>query len=248
MSNPLKVIQLTDCHVSADPDASYRGIDPRANFCALLPAVRGWGPDLVVLTGDLAEDGQPEAYAFLRGQLETLGAPVLTIPGNHDDAEAQAAAFAETAVEAPFIRDAGDWRIILLNSAAPGRIDGLLSDATLLGLAAGLEEVDAHVLVALHHQPLPTGSPWIDRYALQEADAFWSVIDRHEQVRAVCWGHIHHEVVAKRGSVQLLGTPSTAANSLPGQERFTADPAGPACRWLKLSDDGRVETGLLRAD
>lgn len=247
MPKPLKVIQLTDCHVSANPDAVYRGIDPRLTFRSLLPAVRDWGPDQLLLTGDLAEDGQPDAYEFLRAQLQYLGTPVLTIPGNHDDANAQRAVFPDTAVEAPLIRDTGGWRIILLNSAAPGHIEGLLSDNMLAGLVAGLEEADAHVLVALHHQPLPTGSAWIDRYPLSEPERFWSVIDACSRVRAVCWGHIHHEVTARRGDIHLLGTPATAANSLPGQQRFTADPAGPACRWLELWNDGRVDTGLLRA-
>lgn len=243
---PLKLIQLSDCHVSASPDAVYRGIDARETLRSLLPAVRAWAPDLVLLTGDLAEDGTAEAYAFLSDELDGLGVPLLTIPGNHDVPEQQACAFPQTALDKPLVRDADGWRLVLLNSAVEGKIGGALDGAMLVGLDAALEDGDAPALVALHHQPLPTGSPWIDRYALDEPQAFWGVIDRHPRVRAICWGHIHHDFHARRGVVTLLGAPSTARNSLPQQERFVADETGPACRCLELGAKGRLETGLLR--
>jgi len=50
-----------------------------------------------------------------------------------------------------------------------------------------------------------------------------------------------------RKGVDLFGTPSSAANSLPATEKFCLDPAGPACRWFQLSTNGLVETGILRA-
>lgn len=243
---PLKVIQLSDCHVSASADAVYRGIDPRESLRSLLPAVQAWAPDLVLLTGDLAEDGSAEAYAFLSETLDALGIPLLTIPGNHDAPDLQARAFSQTALDQPLVQDAGGWRLVLLNSAVEGKIGGALDGAMLEGLDKALAVGGAPALVALHHQPLPTGSPWIDRYALDEPEAFWKVIDRHPRVRAVCWGHIHHDFRARRGAIALLGAPSTARNSLPEQERFVADEAGPACRCLELGAEGRLETGLLR--
>ena len=70
-------------------------------------------------------------------------------------------------------------------------------------------------------------------------------MDRHPNVRIVAWGHIHQPFSARRGSVALLGAPSTVANSLPGREKFTLDARGPACRWFDLAQDGSFETGLL---
>jgi Icc protein len=242
----LKIVQLSDCHVSAAPNAVYRGIDPRQTLRSLLPAVQAWAPDLVLLTGDLAEEPSAETYAWLRAKLDPLGVPLLTLPGNHDDPALQTRAFPATALEQPLSELRGGWEIVLLNSAAPGRISGVLSEATLNGLEAELGGRSLPALVVLHHQPVPTGSRWIDRYPLEQPERFWTVIDRHPRVRAVCWGHIHHDFRAWRGSVALLGAPSTARNSLPGSSSFAADEAGPACRWLLLGSDGSLETGLLR--
>jgi len=92
---------------------------------------------------------------------------------------------------------------------------------------------------------VPVGSPWIDRYPLLNAEEFWAVLDRHPGVRAVVWGHVHQAFDQNRGGVRLLSCPSSASNSLPGQEKFTRDPAGPACRWLDLASDGTIDTGIL---
>ena len=94
-------------------------------------------------------------------------------------------------------------------------------------------------------QPVPVQSPWIDRYALNFRESFFKVLDRHPAIRAVVWGHIHQDFRLERNGALLLGAPSTVANSLPNHEKFTPDLAGPACRWLELYSDGKLETGLI---
>ena len=124
---------------------------------------------------------------------------------------------------------------------------GRLPADTLERLERALREsTAAHALLALHHQPLAVGSPWIDRYPLQEAQVFFAVVDRHQEVRGIAWGHVHQDFEAERNGVRLLGSPSTVANSLPGRTEFTPDLAGPACRWLELGPGGEIETGLVR--
>ena len=57
----------------------------------------GRRPDLVVLTGDLVDEGRPEEYAMLRKILVALPIPYLVIPGNHDDRDNLRDAFADHA-------------------------------------------------------------------------------------------------------------------------------------------------------
>src|SRR3954468_21474648 len=51
-------------------------------------------PDIVVITGDLVDKGEPEEYDRLRALLAPLAMPIFVIPGNHDGREALRAAFA----------------------------------------------------------------------------------------------------------------------------------------------------------
>jgi Icc protein len=224
---------------------SYRGIDARGELARLLPAVAEWGPDLLLLTGDLAEDEAEPSYAWLAGELAALKVPVLAIPGNHDDAEALGRHFEASAPRGLLIRDLGDWRLVIMDSAVPGEVSGRLREETLDQLDRALGEGQRPALVALHHQPLPVGSPWIDRYPLLDPSRVWSVLRRHG-ARVLVWGHIHQPFSAELEGIRALGCPSTASNSVPGQERFLLDGLGPAARWLELGPDGALETGILR--
>ncbi len=241
----LRIVQLTDCHLSADPETDYRGFDPRANLEQLLHRIPAWSPDLVLATGDLSEDGSEASYRWLAAALDRLQVPVLAIPGNHDDPAPMLRHFPATAVDAPLVTERGGWQLVLLNSAVPDEVPGRLDATQLERLDLALGSSQLPKLVALHHQPLPVGSAWIDRYPLLEPEAFWAVLDRHPAVRLVAWGHVHQDIRLERGDVVALGSPSSVCNSLPSMEEFTVDPAGPSCRWLILEEGGGFETGIL---
>jgi Icc protein len=241
----LKIVQLSDCHVSAERDAVYRGINPRDTLELLLTEVRAWQPELLLLTGDLAEDGSEAAYEYLAEKLKPFEVPVLTVPGNHDHQGRQKRHFQHTACEEPMLYEAGGWQLILLNSVIPGQVHGALSTVMLAGLDKLLAESSGPRLVVLHHQPVAVGSNWIDRYALTRPEKLWSCLQENPHVKAVLWGHIHHEYSDTKNHVKLLGAPSTSANSLPGRDKFIFNPAGPAGRWINLWKEGRLETGIL---
>ena len=244
----LKVVQVSDCHVSSDPDDDYRGFRAGRMLESLLPALRQFQPDLLLLTGDVSEDASPESYGRVSAMMCSIGAPVLALPGNHDVPETMARFFPNGPWGGPKFHSEKGWQLVLLDSTRPNEIAGRFPEGQLDGLREGLARSEAaHILVALHHQPVEVGSPWIDKYALQEPKSLLDIIEQDSRVRCVTWGHVHQEFSATLGGVHLLGSPSTVANSIPGREKFTPDATGPACRWLVLGSGGSVETGLLRA-
>jgi Icc protein len=137
----------------------------------------------------------------------------------------------------------GRWSVVLLSTFLAGEDAGGLGPARLQGLRKALAaHAGQHVLVAMHHHPFPMGSTWLDGVALRDSAAFWSVIDAHESVRAVVCGHVHQAADRMRNNVRFLSTPSTCAQFLPGNEFFALDDRPPGMRWLKLDDDGSIET------
>jgi Icc protein len=244
----LRVVQLSDCHLSASMQTPYRGQNADAGLQSLLAAISGWQPDLVLVTGDLSEDASAASYRRLADYLHTLAVPVYALPGNHDDDEVMRRHFPNGPWSGTLFCQLGAWGMVMLRSAVAGRVDGLLDAAD---VSAAGRWVSARgglpVLLALHHQPVPVGSPWIDRYGLQSPQALLQLIEHCPQVRCVVWGHVHQACGHGLGQAQLLGCPSTAANSLPGTCEFRLDPAGPACRWLELHPRGELATGLLFA-
>jgi Icc protein len=139
------------------------------------------------------------------------------------------------------------WQIILLDSTVPGEVSGHLEQHELDRLEECLAEYpDCHALICLHHPLFLTGSHWLDNGLLLDnpADLF-AVIDRHEQVRGVLWGHIHQEFYRKRNIVEYFATPSTMIQFKPNSYDFAVDQKPPGFRWLNLYPDGCIDTGVI---
>lgn len=243
-ARPLTLLQLSDSHLSADPQASYRDQSADANLASLRPAIQELAPGLIVLSGDVSEDGSPQSYWRMGGFVRDLAARVAWLPGNHDQHSTMTEVFDQFDFESGPLLSAGGWQIALLDSAWPDRAEGEL-DAGRLAPLDGLEAVQP-ALVFVHHQPLLIGSPWIDRYPLVEAGRLWQRLDRGP-VRAVAFGHVHQVFEGEKQGIACLSAPSTAANGERDAARFTASSLGPAARWFRLWPDGHWETGILDA-
>ncbi len=240
----LHVVQITDFHIRAEPGARSGGRDTHATLAAVIDAIAaGPAPDLVLATGDLVDDASPASYGRLAPLLRRLPAPVHAIPGNHDDPAAMAQHLAGGNVHVGPCVAAGAWHVVLLDTLVPGEPHGHLGPERLAALNAALAAAtEPHLLIALHHPPAPIGSP-LDDVGLMDAEALNAVLDRHQRVRAMVWGHNHHIHDSTRNGVRRLGTPSTCIQFDARPEMgFTRTAEPPAWRRLTLHEDGSLET------
>jgi Icc protein len=247
----VRVLQITDTHLFADADGRLLGINTEQSLQAVLAAVATRQPPahLVLATGDLAHDGTAGAYRRFFTHMSHLGLPVYCLPGNHD--ESRALQQAQDTGRCRFSADAfhGDWHFIFLDSTIPGSDGAHLTTSALAALEQQLQAApDTHTLVCLHHQPVAMGSRWLDTMAVDNPDEFFTIIDRHPQVRAIVWGHVHQELASRHGDVLLLSTPSTCIQFLPRSTGFAVDRSAPGYRWLDLHPDGSIDTGIERID
>lgn len=252
MSNIVRMLQITDCHLPAEPEIAYRGINPHQSLVHLLKSARGFAakfmPDFILATGDLSEDGSSGSYRWLQKYLHGFAVPVLALPGNHDDPATLAEAYPGSPVDKVAVSEHGEWQLIRLNTTLPETPAGRIDETSLAGLEQALgKDKSRPRLIALHHQPVPVGSPWIDKYRLQEPEKFLHLIDQCKGVKAVVWGHVHQVFAENRNGVAMYSGPSTALNCVPGKQNFTADTMGPACRWIELCEQGMVRTGIVTA-
>jgi Icc protein len=246
MSRKLRIAQVTDCHVSATPGTLYRGHDPVTNLQAVLKHVSTMEPDILLATGDLSEDGTVASYEALAKMLEQPGVPVLALPGNHDDPALLEHYFPGSPMHGVTVTRHAKWQIIRLDSCLSGKPHGRFDDEVLQRLKEILVETPGQPrLVALHHQPLPADSPWIDKYRLMDAGPFLDIVGRSADIKVVVWGHIHQPFEAELNGTLMLGGPSSVANSLSATDAFALDGRGPAYRWLELAPDGAVETSVV---
>lgn len=243
----LRLIQFTDTHLYGEADGKLRGV---ATYPALLAAIeharaRYWPCQAILATGDLVQD-DPDGYARFREVFAGLGVPVYCIPGNHDEPPAMARVLQGAPFQLGGSARFPGWVVVMLDSFLAGKAQGRLSPASLAELDATLKaHANLHALVCLHHHPVTMDSRWLDQVGLENPDEFFAVLDRHRNVRAVLWGHVHQTHAEERNGVKLLSTPSTCAQFLPRSDSFAIDRRPPGYRWLDLHADGRITSEVV---
>ena len=246
MNGPARIVQLTDLHLYGAADGRLRGVATlpalQATLAAALARHAPW--DALLLTGDLVQD-DAAGYAHVRTLFGSAPTPVYCIPGNHDEIAVMRSALAARPFQVCGSALHGEWLLVMLDSYLHGMAHGRLADAELARLDATLAaHPGKHALVTLHHQPVPVGSRWLDSVGLENPAALFAVLDRHPNVRALLWGHVHQEWEGARNGVRLMCTPSTCAQFKPGSDSFALDRSPPGYRWLELHADGRLETAV----
>ncbi|MFO7646940.1 phosphodiesterase [Halomonas sp. 3H] len=242
-----RLVQISDCHLHADPDARARAGFPLRQLEAVVEAVNRERPDMVLVTGDISNDETAASYQLAVGTLGRLAAPWFWLAGNHDDP----ALMAESR-ELLDELDLDAWRILMLDTRVSGQPHGALGPEGLASLAERLEEDDRPTLLVMHHPPLSVGSAWIDALGLEDREAFWQTLAAFGQVRAILCGHVHQAFASHQrleaGEVAVYACPSTTDQFLPGAETFAIDEASrPGYRVIDLRDDD-LETWVERVD
>jgi len=247
VSQPVRVVQITDCHLGAQAGDLLLGLDTDESLDDVLDTLVANEPSaaLLLATGDISNKGATASYTrFLDLVWNKLSLPVGWLAGNHDQAQAM------EAIERPNLSyrhvDVANWRIILLDSSVLGEVHGEIRPAEMQRLQTLLSETDKHTLVFVHHQPVPVGSEWMDQYIIRNSEALLSELERRPNVKGLIWGHVHQEFSGSHGDLALYATPSTCIQFKPNEDEFALDDVMPGYRWFDLHDDGHFETGVVR--
>lgn len=248
-STPLRIAQITDIHLFASETKQLLGLPTAHSFYAVLDQLKKvWPqPDMLLLTGDLSQDGKPESYQRLVDLLSPLEIPTYWLPGNHDQPVVMQEVLNQACVSPHKSFSAGGWQFLLLNSHVSGCVHGQLSPESLGWLELQLQfNRQRPTLIGLHHPPFLVNSDWLDGSTLQNSEDLFRVIDRYPQVELVVFGHIHQEFDRQRNGVHYLGSPSTSIQFEPESEKFSLDQVEPGFRLLNLYLDGTFETKIER--
>ncbi|MET4610355.1 Icc protein [Rhodococcus sp. PvR044] len=222
------LLHLSDTHLLDRPGALYGGVDSEARLRQIFAEIEASQarPDALVFTGDLADKGEPGAYAKLRALVDpvadSLGAQVIWAMGNHDDrAHFRAVLFDEDPQTGPVDRtyDVDGLRIITLDSTVPGHHYGEICEAQLRWLAAELETPAPHgTILALHHPPVPCVQDLAVLVELRDQTRLAEVL-RGSDVRAILAGHLHYSTTAT-----FAGIPVSVASATCYTQDLTVPP------------------------
>lgn len=244
-SGRLTVLHISDVHAT-ESGLLYNAVDGLERLRAVGEYVRRAQvtPEVVIVTGDLIQRGNPGAYGAVQDAIEALEqsveAPVLTVIGNHDDPDAAAILPGHENGHYRTVLIDG-LRVILLDSSS-----GELGAAQREWLAGQLAEPhrDSHgdlrrdgTIIALHHPPLGSPLPILAKAGLRDSDAFLDIVEGTD-VRSILAGHFHHPLAA-----HLRGIPVSVGPSLAYHQVMDADP-----KWISGHDQAMFSLVHLHAD
>jgi 3',5'-cyclic AMP phosphodiesterase CpdA len=240
------VAHLTDLHFGGPVAARERADRVLDHLLALDPT-----PDLLLVTGDVADHGTAEEYAEARAVLSRWPGALLVGTGNHDVRDSFARGLLGREADGPLdqVLDLPAARFLMLDSlvyAPPGeRIDhGELTEESLAWLDARLAEDHRPAYVCLHHPPVDIGVSLMDPIRLREPERLAAVLERHPHHAATLVGHAHTQCATTFAGRPLLVGGGVASTVPLDAEPFPAvwEAGAPTIAFHLLLDDGRVVT------
>ncbi|WP_067796347.1 phosphodiesterase [Actinomadura formosensis] len=232
--------QLSDTHLD--------GGDRRAGRAArVMDRLNALPVDAVLVTGDIADHGEPAEYEQARKVL-TSGHPVLTCPGNHDARRPfREVLLGEPPADGPINRlhRVKGAVVAMCDSTVAGGDHGFLDDTTIGWLDRQLAaNPDEPAFVCFHHPPVELQIPYVDAIRQFGEERLAAVIARHPQVVAVLCGHAHTAAATTFAGRPLLVAPGVVSTlRLPWQDGDIADhDAPPGLAFHVLTGEGRLST------
>lgn len=199
----MHIIVLSDLHL-VSPGSRLFGLDPLSRLKTCISSVisKHRSIDVVVLTGDLADEGLREVYECLAAELSRFAAPVVPLLGNHDNRAAFRSVFASAAVdESGFVQSLRLFEqasLITLDTLDEEARDGsgVLCRRRLDFLESALNSAPPTrpVLLFQHHPPFEVGIRAMDAIKLRNSDEQRAVFDSVRRPDLMVLGHLHRPI------------------------------------------------------
>lgn len=244
----LLCVQITDTHLFETSQKRLLEVPTNDSLTHVITLIKEEQPeiDFCLITGDISQDGSLGSYQFFKKQIERLNAPSYWMPGNHDNFSV----LKDREEFSPHLitkQDIGEhWRVITLNTQVIAHNHGSLSTAQLQSLLQSLKSTNRFHIIALHHPPFTSNSRWINDSKLENPWELLECLEYFLNANVVVCGHIHQVVESYYRGTHLLSAPATCFQFAHHTEDFKLDNIAPGYRWLKLFNDGHIESGISR--
>jgi len=245
-ADTLSLVQVTDTHLTGTETGCLLGMNTARSAKGVIDAALATeSADCILVTGDIAADGQPEAYGQLEALLGTL-IPSLWLPGNHDDVSSYKERYA---LHMKRRLRAKHWDVVMLETQVEGEVGGVLSATELAALRSAVDDAllaNKALLVATHHPLRRLESAWLDEQSVKNASEALDILEPIADQTAVISGHVHQESDELVNGVRMMTTPSTCVQFAPRSQDFVLDSKDPGYRRLVLHPNARIETQVVR--
>jgi 3',5'-cyclic AMP phosphodiesterase CpdA len=202
------IVQVSDVHCG-------HLFDDKA-FHAAIKEINDLSPDVVVITGDITEDGIRSEFETAARELGRLKVKnLIYVSGNHDYRATGYLLFRQFF---PFnqVTEIGNAVIIVLSSARPDRDDGEVGHRQNLWLEDTLAKYENHMkIVAVHHHIIPVPDTGADQITVVDAGDVLRSLTKSEVDLVLC-GHRHRPWRWQLERMQVVHAGSVSCEKLRG--------------------------------
>jgi Icc protein len=179
----LLIVQISDLHCGP----MFR----RKAFRSAVEEINELSPDVVLVTGDLTEDGLISEYKMAAKELREIKVEkIICVSGHHDYRSTGYLLFKKFFPFLP-VSEFEDAVITVLSSARPDRDDGEVGHRQNLWLERTLKEYENKVkIVAMHHHVIPIPDTGADQITVIDAGDVLRSLTKSEVDLVLC-GHRH---------------------------------------------------------
>lgn len=212
----MRILQLSDFHLRGDGGLSFRVADTASCLQDLVDHLGKMRPvpDVLVLTGDLADNGDPESYSMIKKALDPICARIYAVPGNHDRRDHMKRILGEwckSECDGYLCQTVEDLpvRLVLADTMAPGSHSGHFPRAQAKWLDDVLQErPDTPTIVFMHHPPFKSGMGAMDE-PFENVEALEAILQRAPWATLAC-GHMHRPIFTRYAGLNAMTSPAIA--------------------------------------
>ena len=194
------IAQISDIHI-VEPGCKTLGVAAMEdNLVQVINHINQLNlkPDVVLITGDITDNGRMVEVENAARLLEALNSPYFIIPGNHDDRDSIWVNFAGTACPSRtgefinYVVEGNDVRLIGMDSTIVNASGGELCNARLAWLDERLsEQPHQPTIIYMHHPPVKCGVLESDEDGFIGADRLANIVEKYSCIERILCGHIH---------------------------------------------------------
>lgn len=199
----MRIAQLSDIHAAADNDNLLR-------LRAAIEWLIAFPPDIVVVSGDPADDGWAAGYRDIAAQLSRLPCRTLLLAGNADDKAVMCASMPQLAAYSAdkplhFNERVAGVSLIGVDVTVTGKSGGDITPH-LPWLEQALRDAAHPAMLFLHQHLFPSGIAPLDAAMCEGGAALAALISRlpHPPL-AICCGHVHRAMASAFAGVAAYG-------------------------------------------
>lgn len=248
------IAQISDLHIGGPGTRTYgiAAMDEKLKSCIAHVNAHRPKPDVVLVSGDLANCASKAETQYAADLLAALEMPFFVIAGNHDNTDTIKEIFAARQFPpantqgTDYVIDDYPVRLIGMDSTRSGQPGGYLNGEQLAWLEKTLaQDSKKPVVIFMHHPPVRCGVPETDEDGFEGSERLGRIVGRFDNVQRILCGHIHLPVHTLWHGTIVCSAPSIGMHlevELDGDEPSQFVLGAPAYLLHHLGADGNLLT------